>query len=64
MNEISIINDGWILIEDDVIVDFGNMETWKGVDDWNKTNIIDANMGLYYQHGVIATLILFMLAQK
>ena len=45
MNEISIINDGWILIEDDVIVDFGNMETWKGVDDWNKTNIIDANNG-------------------
>lgn len=45
MNNISIINDGWILIENDVIMDFGNMETWKGVDDWNNTNIIDANNG-------------------
>ena len=45
MNKISIINDGWILIENDLIADFGNMETWQGVDDWNNTNIFDANNG-------------------
>ena len=31
MNEISIINDGWILIEDGLIDDFGNMETSRFV---------------------------------
>ena len=46
MNQISIINDGWLTIENDKIIDFGNMEDWQGVEDWNNTEIIDANNGI------------------
>jgi len=46
LNEIITIEDGWIIIENDKIIDFGNMEKWPGVDDWNNTNIIDANNGI------------------
>ena len=46
LNKISSIKDGWIIIEDETIIDFGNMDNWKGVEDWNKTEIIDANNGI------------------
>lgn len=46
MNQISVINDGWLTIENDKIIDFGNMEDWQGIEDWNNTEIIDANNGI------------------
>ena len=46
MNKISTIEDGWIMIENDTILNFGGMDTWPGVDDWNNTNIIDGNNGI------------------
>ena len=46
MNEISTVENGWIMIENDIISDYGNMDTWKGIDDWNHLNIIDANNGI------------------
>ncbi|MBL31306.1 MAG: imidazolonepropionase [Flavobacteriales bacterium] len=46
LNKISSIKDGWIIIEDETIIDFGNMDNWKGVEDWNETEIIDANNGI------------------
>ena len=46
LNKISSIKDGWIIIEDETIIDFGNMDNWQGVEDWNETEIIDANNGI------------------
>lgn len=46
LNKISSIKDGWIIIENETIMDFGNMDNWKGVEDWNETEIIDANNGI------------------
>ena len=46
LNILNTLNDGWILIEDGIIIDFGNMQNWIGIDDWNNTQIIDANQGI------------------
>ena len=46
LNEISIINNGWLVIENDKIIDFGEMNNWQGIEDWNNTEIIDANNGI------------------
>ena len=45
MNHISSIEDGWIMIEDDVIKDYGTMQDWLGIENWNNTTVIDANNG-------------------
>ena len=45
LNKTSIIKNGWIKIEDGLIVDFGAMHDWPGLDNWNTTNIIDADNG-------------------
>lgn len=46
MNTLNSLKDGWISIEDKKIKDFGSMDNWSGVDDWNETDIIDANNGI------------------
>ena len=46
LNEIASINDGWIMIDDNSISDFGSMKEWQGVENWNETNIIDADNGI------------------
>ena len=46
MSMVEIIENGWILIENDVIADFGEMKNFTGIDDWNNTEIIDSNNGL------------------
>ncbi|MBF25428.1 MAG: imidazolonepropionase [Flavobacteriales bacterium] len=43
---IESIKDGWILIEDNIIVDYGSMDNWNGVEDWNNLEIIDAENGI------------------
>ena len=45
MSEIEIIENGWILIENDIIADFGEMKKFTGIDDWNNTKIIDSDNG-------------------
>ena len=45
MSMVEIIENGWILIENDVIADFGEMKNFTGIDDWNNTEIIDSNNG-------------------
>ena len=46
LNEIASINDGWIMIDDNSISDFGSMKEWQGVENWNETEIIDADNGI------------------
>ena len=46
LKEIGSIKDGWIMIENDRIVDFGNMDNWPGIENWNNTEVIDANNGI------------------
>lgn len=48
MSKIETIKDGFIEIEDGIITAFGNMEQWKGIEDWNNTEIIDANGGMVF----------------
>ena len=48
MSNIDTIKDGFIEIEDGIITSFGSMEQWTGIDDWNNTEIIDANGGMVF----------------
>ena len=48
MSKIDTIKDGFIEIQDGVITDFGSMDQWTGIDDWNNTEIIDANGGMVF----------------
>ena len=45
MKKLPFIENAWIIINDDLIFDFGNMNDWKGIDDWNEFEIIDAENG-------------------
>lgn len=42
------INDAWLAIEDDKIVDFGKMENWPGISDWSDLEVIDASGKLVF----------------
>ena len=48
MNRLNTIDDAYIEIEDGLITDFGNMNEWKGISDWNQTTIIDAEDGMVF----------------
>ena len=48
LDSINTIDDGYIEIEGSKIKDFGSMKDWKGIDDWNNTEIIDAEGGCVY----------------
>ena len=48
MNRLNTIDDAYIEIEDGLITDFGNMNEWKGISDWNQTTIIDAENGMVF----------------
>jgi imidazolonepropionase len=48
MNSINTIDDAYIEIEDGLITNFGNMNEWKGINDWNQTTIIDAEEGMVF----------------
>ena len=48
MSKIDTIKDGFIEIQDGIITAFGSMEQWTGIDDWNNTEIIDANGGMVF----------------
>jgi imidazolonepropionase len=48
MARLETIKNGFIEIKDGIIYNFGSMEDWKGIDDWNNTEIIDANDGMVF----------------
>ena len=48
LDNINTIDDGYIEIEGSKIKDFGSMKDWKGIDNWNNTEIIDADGGCVY----------------
>ena len=48
MSKIDTIKDGFIEIQDGIITAFGSMDQWTGIDDWNNTEIIDANGGIVF----------------
>lgn len=48
MSSLKTIKDAFLEIEDGKIAGFGSMKEWKGVEDWNKTEIIDANGGMVF----------------
>lgn len=48
MSKIETIKDGFIEIQDGIIIAFGSMDQWTGIEDWNNTEIIDANGGMVF----------------
>ena len=48
MKKINTIKDAFIVIEDGLIAGFGSMEEWNGIQDWNNTEIIDAEGGMIF----------------
>ena len=45
MKKLPTLNNAWLKIKDNRILDFGGMDNWEGIDDWNEFNIIDAEEG-------------------
>ena len=46
MNCLNTIDNAYIEIENGKISNFGNMDQWNGITDWNSTTIIDAEEGI------------------
>lgn len=45
MKDLPLIKNAWLKIKDNRILDFGSMDSWEGIDNWNEFNIIDAESG-------------------
>ena len=48
MKYINTIKDAFVEIENGIITDFGSMNSWNGIENWNKTEIIDAEGGMIF----------------
>ena len=48
MKNISTIKDAFIEVEGGIITSFGSMGDWNGIEDWNNTEIIDAEGGMVF----------------
>lgn len=46
MSELPVMEDAWLAIDEGLIADFGAMQEFPGITDWNDLEIIDANEGL------------------
>lgn len=42
MSKLPVVEDAWLLAEDGRIADFGAMDNWPGISDWNGLEIVDA----------------------
>ncbi len=42
MSDLSVLENAFLAIEDDIIVAYGSMEDWEGITDWRNLEIIDA----------------------
>ena len=40
MKELPSIKNAWLKIKDNRILDFGGMDNWEGIDDWNDSTTI------------------------
>ena len=45
MQKLGSIKDAFLCMENGIITDFGTMADWKGIDNWNNTEVIDADGG-------------------
>ena len=48
MSKISTIKNAFVEIKDGIITLFGSMNDWKGIEDWNNIEIIDAEGGMVF----------------
>jgi len=48
MKNISTIKDAFVEVENGIITTFGSMEKWTGIEDWNNTEVIDAEGGMVF----------------
>ena len=48
MKKLGTIRDAFLCMEEGIITDFGSMENWQGIDDWNNTEVIDADGGMVF----------------
>ena len=48
MKKLGTIKDAFLCMEDGIITDFGLMENWQGIDNWNNTEVIDADGGMVF----------------
>ena len=48
MKKLGTIKDAFLCMEDGIITDFGPMSNWQGIDDWNNTDVIDADGGMVF----------------
>jgi len=48
MSQISNIKNAFLEIEDGIISSFGSMNDWKGIENWNNIEIIDAEGGMVF----------------
>ena len=48
MNHLNTIKDAFVEIENGIITDFGSMNRWNGIENWNKTEVIDAEGGMIF----------------
>ena len=46
--QINTIKDAFVEVENGIITLFGSMEDWAGIEDWNNTEIIDAEGGMVF----------------
>ncbi|MDC0204588.1 imidazolonepropionase [Flavobacteriales bacterium] len=48
MLSISTIKDAFVKVENGIITAFGSMDQWTGIEDWNNTEVIDAEGGMVF----------------
>ncbi|MES2837283.1 MAG: imidazolonepropionase [Bacteroidota bacterium] len=48
MKSLPILENAWLAVEDGIIVDFGEMNTFPGITDWSNLEIIDASGKLVF----------------
>ena len=48
MTQLQTIKDAFVEMEGGIITAFGSMDEWSGIDDWNNTEIIDADDGMVF----------------
>ena len=48
MKNLSTIKNAFLCMEDGLITDFGSMENWSGIDNWNNTEVVDAEGGMVF----------------
>ena len=48
MAQLQTIHDAFVEMENGIITAFGSMNEWTGIEDWNNTEIIDADGGMVF----------------